>query len=164
MKRVLSTLLLVLALVPLLLLMRWSGEGKSAWTPAADGVRMRLASPRFVYRAGEDIQVMLRFRKSGGRPHVAAGDRPILVVLRHEGRELGRIDVTLAGPHEIAVGDDDATVEIPGRLQLSDGPGIYQVAARYGDVHLRPMKLRVLKAKGTPAAPAPAATGAPAAR
>src|SRR5690349_3159360 len=52
-KRVLSSLILVLVLVPLLLLGRWNSEAKAPWSVPVGDVRARLVSTRFLWRPDE---------------------------------------------------------------------------------------------------------------
>src|SRR5205814_1224581 len=83
MKRVISSLILVLALVPLVLLTRWNSEAKAPWSlPVAD-TRARLTAPRFLWRQGDIVQLVVRMKARGGEARLPSG-LPVELVVEHE--------------------------------------------------------------------------------
>jgi hypothetical protein len=152
-KRVLSSLLFLLALIPLLLLTRWNSEAKAPWSLPEDGARARLTAPRFLWRPGDVLELELRLKSHHGfRGGVPAG-LPIELVVRHEGRETERFGpVSLAQTDRLEIDPDEhARLVLPFVPILGDGPGLYSISGRVGAWELRPLKVRALKAKTAPA-------------
>lgn len=144
MKRLLSALILVLVLVPLMLLMRWGGEAKGAWSAPRDGVQARLVSPRFLWRADEDVTVAVRLRN---RSSEARDVRPVAIMLsfRREGRPLGAEQVMLP-PAVLPAG---AEIDLPAlRRRLDDEPpGLRAIEGSLEGSGLPALKLRIVKAR-----------------
>src|SRR5688572_6505294 len=90
MKRVITALLLVLALVPLLLLTRWGGEAKAPWSASRDGVRARLVASRSIWRTDEAIDLRLRIQSRARETRVIGQSVTGTLVLRREGAEIDR--------------------------------------------------------------------------
>jgi hypothetical protein len=143
-KRLLSALILVLVLVPLMLLMRWGGEAKGPWSAPRDGVQARLVSPRFLWRADEDVTVAVRLRN---RSTEARDIRPValLLTIRREGLPVGTEEVQLR-PAVLPAG---AEIDLPVlRRRLDDGaPGLRSVEGSLEGSGLPALKLRVVKAR-----------------
>jgi hypothetical protein len=141
-KRLLSALILVLVLVPLMLLMRWGGEAKGAWSEPRDGVQARLVSPRFLWRADEDVPVVVRLRnRSAVTRDVAPLSLPVRIL--REGHVVRQETLQLAGGPLPAAGQLDVTVR-SGRLG-DDGSGLYAIDGVLDGLALPAVKLRVLE-------------------
>lgn len=144
MKRLLSALILVLVLVPLMLLMRWGGDAKAAWSAPIDGVQARLVSRRFVWRVGERVPVVLRIRNRTAEPRdVVAVDLRLRVM--HEGRVVSD-DVLVLSPAALP---PHGEIDLPLReAPLEEGrTGLYAVDGNLAGVGLLPLELRVVPAR-----------------
>ena len=151
MKRVRNALILLLVVVPVLLLSRWSGEARAPWSRRVDGVRARLAAPRFLWKPGESVPLTLRIEASGGTSglarHALPPGLPLELVVTHEGREIRRVAPAPLAESSKLVADPShrSEVTLPMPIVLDDGPGLYAVTGRFGRWDLRPLKLRVTK-------------------
>ena len=144
MKRLLSSLILVLVLVPLVLLMRWGGEAKGPWSEPRDGVQARLVASRFLWRADGSVDVALRLRNRTPSPRDVL---PLSVTIRilHEGSIAGEETITIAA----AALPPGGIIDLPlrsGRLDLA-GPGLYSVDGTLDGIGLPAVKIRLLKSR-----------------
>lgn len=153
MKRVISSLLFLLALVPLVLLTRWNSEAKAPWSLPVDGARARLSAPRFLWRPGDAIPLEFRLKSSGAHRGPVPPGLSIELVVHHQGREtehFGPVPVPETGRLLIDP-NEQAELALSFAPKLGDGPGLYSISGRLGNWELRPLKLRVLKAKAVSA-------------
>jgi hypothetical protein len=149
MKRVITTLLLVLALVPLILLSRWGGEAKAPWSVPKDGVRARLVASRFIWRPDEAIDLHLRVENRSSETRVIGERIAGTLALRHEKAEIARFDeVAWRGPGAFTLAPGEVADLSLGLAPRAE-PGLYAIDGSLGYFSLLPLKLRVVKRRAT---------------
>ena len=149
MRRRFHLLLLVLVVLPLIALSRWGGEGKSPWSPAQDGVQVRVVTERAVWRAGRPLEVSLRMRSADGKEHSTPGivHGTVSHVLEGKGFLEETRDFVLAPPPSDAVVPAAKTADFPLLTIPAEHvtPGVHEFSGTLGPFALPPLKVRVLK-------------------
>ena len=148
MKRVIHALIFVLALVPLMLLMRWGGEAKAPWSAPRDGVSARLVAPRFLWKADEPVPIFVRFRNTSDQPRALPFSAHLILRIHHEGalvvEEMRDVALGVEGdPLLPAHGERDVRVRAE-PLNL-EGSGLYALDASVADFSLPAVKIRLVR-------------------
>ena len=125
-----------------MLLMRWGGEAKGPWSASREGVSARLVSPRFLWRANEDVRLAVRLRNRSS----VTRDVPELTVslrVRLAGRIVSEETARLSAGVLPAGGELD--LPLAHAPLGSEGPGLRAIDATLDGIALPALKLRMLK-------------------